>query len=317
MSRALLLTIACLIMAFARTAAGADGSALFADGERAFAAGEYQEALRLFTAAREAGSTGPSSYYNIGVCQYRLRDYDAAEGTFATLAAEFPALRELAEYNRGLALRANGNLADARVAFERARSSIDDKIVGARERAARRDRCVADRRRAEMDRLLCGRRRLRRQRGAAERARPAEQRSVEPARGGARRPDARFRAQAAALRCECVRRSLSRRRRFRSDRGSVVARGRATAWAVDADRRPDAGAQHAQWRRVRGAHRRRHTSAPWLWHGLHFRSPRGLRRYERCRSELRLPRRLSPIPPGIRAAYGRGSRSRRLRRRAQ
>ncbi len=129
MFRALLLTIACLIMAFARTAAGSDGSALFADGERAFAAGEYQEALRLFTAAREAGSTGPSSYYNIGVSQYRLRDYDAAEATFATLAAEFPALRELAEYNRGLALRANGNLADARVAFERARSSTDDKIV--------------------------------------------------------------------------------------------------------------------------------------------------------------------------------------------
>jgi len=129
MSRALLLTIACLFMAFARTAAGADGSALFADGERAFAAGEYQEALRLFTAAREAGSTGPSSYYNIGVSQYRLRDYDAAEATFATLAAEFPALRELAEYNRGLALRATGNLADARVAFERARSSADDKIA--------------------------------------------------------------------------------------------------------------------------------------------------------------------------------------------
>ena len=83
----------------------------------------------LFTAAREAGSAGPSSYYNIGVCQYRLRDYDAAEATFAALAAEFPAMRELAEYNRGLALRAQGNLAEARVAFERARASTDDKIV--------------------------------------------------------------------------------------------------------------------------------------------------------------------------------------------
>ena len=38
-------------------------------------------------------------------------------------------MRELAEYNRGLALRAAGNIADARVAFERARSSTDDKIV--------------------------------------------------------------------------------------------------------------------------------------------------------------------------------------------
>lgn len=115
-------------MAFARAAPG-DASVLFADGERAFAAGEYGEALRLFTAAREAGSTGPSSYYNIGVCQYRLGSYDAAAATFAMLAAEFPAMRELAEYNRGLALRADGNFADAGVAFGRARMSSDDKIV--------------------------------------------------------------------------------------------------------------------------------------------------------------------------------------------
>jgi len=130
MFRALFLA-ACLAMAFARAAVGADAdaSALFADGERAFAAGQYAEALRLFTAAREAGSTGPSSYYNIGVCQYQLRDFDAAEETFAALAAEFPAMRELAEYNRGLALRADGNLDDARVAFERSRSSSDEKIV--------------------------------------------------------------------------------------------------------------------------------------------------------------------------------------------
>ena len=53
-----------------------------------------------------------------------------------------------------------------------------------------------------MDRLFCGRARLRRQRGAAERARPAEQRSIEPARGSARRADARFRA---AGRCASMR----------------------------------------------------------------------------------------------------------------
>ena len=128
MSRALLL-IGVTFLAFARAAAGADASALFAEGERAFAVGEYEEALRLFEAARDSGSTGPSSYYNIGVCQYRLGDFAAAEATFATLAAEFPALRELAEYNRGLALRASGDTAAARVAFARAQSSTDDKIV--------------------------------------------------------------------------------------------------------------------------------------------------------------------------------------------
>ena len=67
---------------------------------------------------RARASTTTSAFASIG-----LRDYDAAEATFAALAAEFPALRELAEYNRGLALRAHGNAAEARVAFERARAS--------------------------------------------------------------------------------------------------------------------------------------------------------------------------------------------------
>jgi len=117
-----------MMIAFARAAPG-DASALFADGERAFTAGQYAEALRLFTAAREAGSTGPGTYYNIGVCEYRLADYDAAEATFGMLAVEFPAMRELAEYNRGLALRAGSKWADAGVAFGRAANSSDDKIV--------------------------------------------------------------------------------------------------------------------------------------------------------------------------------------------
>jgi hypothetical protein len=128
MLRALLLTAVCMLL-LARAAYGAEASALFAEGERAFAAGDYREALHLFTAARDAGSSGPSGYYNIGVCQYLLREYDAAVATFARLAAEFPAMRELAEYNRGLALRADGELDTAREAFERARSSTDEKIA--------------------------------------------------------------------------------------------------------------------------------------------------------------------------------------------
>ena len=129
MFRGLCLALTCALLLLARVAHAQDASALFAEGERAFAAGDYAAALRSFEAARAAGSTGPSSYYNIGVCQYRLGDYDAAEATFATLATQFPALRELAEYNRGLALRATGRVDDARVAFGRARSSSDDKIV--------------------------------------------------------------------------------------------------------------------------------------------------------------------------------------------
>ncbi len=129
MVRFLLLIGVCAAWLATAAAQGTNASALFADGERAFAAGDYREALRLFDAARAAGSRGPSTYYNIGVAQYLLRDFDAAEQTFATLAVEFPAMRELAEYNRGLALRATANTAAAVVAFERARSSPDEKIA--------------------------------------------------------------------------------------------------------------------------------------------------------------------------------------------
>jgi tetratricopeptide (TPR) repeat protein len=129
MLRALLFAAVCVLPAFAGATQAADASELFAQGERAFAAADYREAVRLFTAARDAGSAGPSSYYNIGVSQFRLRDYAAAEATFAALAAEFPALRELAEYNRGLALRAAGDLRAASTAFGRARASADEKIA--------------------------------------------------------------------------------------------------------------------------------------------------------------------------------------------
>jgi tetratricopeptide (TPR) repeat protein len=129
MLRFSLVAAACMLLTPTAALRAADASSLFADGERAFAAMNYAEALQLFMSAREAGSTGPSSYYNIGVCQYLLRDFRSAEQTFATLAAEFPAMRELAEYNRGLALRAVGETTQARIAFGRARAAADAKIA--------------------------------------------------------------------------------------------------------------------------------------------------------------------------------------------
>jgi tetratricopeptide (TPR) repeat protein len=129
MLRGLLLFGAAVLATFACEAQAPDASAQFAAAERAFAAGDYAEAVRLFTAARAAGSTGPGTLYNIGVSEYRLGDYEAAAATFAALAAEFPALRELAEYNRGLALRAAGSPDEARRAFARAAGSADEKLA--------------------------------------------------------------------------------------------------------------------------------------------------------------------------------------------
>jgi hypothetical protein len=118
-----------LLLASVQIALAQGASESFAAAERAYAAGDFDEALRLFNAARASGSSGPGVLYNIGVSQFRLGVYDDAAATFAALAKDFPAMRDLAEYNRGLALRSAGRVQAARVAFARVRASSDGKIA--------------------------------------------------------------------------------------------------------------------------------------------------------------------------------------------
>ena len=318
MLRVPLLATACLLLTFARAGMAADASALFADGERAFAAGDYHEALQSFTAAREAGSAGPSIHYNIGVCQYRLRDYDAAEATFAALAAEFPALRELAEYNRGLALRAQGNPAEARVAFERARGSGDDKIVALANaqlgelgpvRTAARTRWSGwfsgglgyDDNVALVDEFVLP--------SAFSSSSPLAEAlgllsgdfGVVPLRLDAtgylvRYPDANEFDQSG------VRIALT----FDAADRVVVAGCRA-----------DTRAQHARRRRLRGNAWRGFAVATQLRRGLRLRCARRVRRHGRRRRTVRLPSRLTPPASSRRAARRKRACPRRLRHRAQ
>jgi tetratricopeptide (TPR) repeat protein len=269
MFRELLFTAACLL-GFARAACGVDASVLFADGERAFAAGDYGEALRLFMAAREAGSTGPSSYYNIGVSQYLLRDYGAAEDTFTALAAEFPAMRELAEYNRGLALRADGNLDEARVAFARARTSDDEKIAS-----------LAD---AQLSEL-----------GAPLRADAGSWSAYISGGLGyddnvallddlllpttqASSPLAELLAvvRAAAPRCDGLLRSIPRRGRARSNRPSRRFDDGPVVRVLAARGGADGRAQHRRWRWFRGAARGRRAITARPRFRLHARSTGGI-----------------------------------------
>ena len=138
--------------------------------------------------ARAATTTSASA--SIG-----SRDYDAAEATFAALADEFPALRELAEYNRGLALRAKATPPMHVSPSSGRRSSDDDKIVALANAQLGEIGRAADQPHGPLERLFFGRPWLRRQRCAGRRVRSAEQHFViESARGGARRADARFRA---------------------------------------------------------------------------------------------------------------------------
>jgi tetratricopeptide (TPR) repeat protein len=71
-------------------------------GLAAFANGEYATALSAFESALAAGQSGPAVYYNIGVCQFQIGQFDDAAATFALISKQYPKMRALAEYNRGL-----------------------------------------------------------------------------------------------------------------------------------------------------------------------------------------------------------------------
>jgi tetratricopeptide (TPR) repeat protein len=105
-----------LLHAFA-TPAAADRAEDWASGQQAFAAGDFESALLYFELARDAGQDGVAVHYNIAVCQFKLARFDDARTTFGYIAANFPKMRGLAEYNLGLIERRLGNAAAARQHF--------------------------------------------------------------------------------------------------------------------------------------------------------------------------------------------------------
>ena len=100
----------------------------FAAASAAFAQGDFSGALRSFIAVRAASAPTPALDYNIGVCQYKLGDYAAAEASFRALARAFPAFGALADYNRGLALVKLGRMREARSVFAAAASGGDEAV---------------------------------------------------------------------------------------------------------------------------------------------------------------------------------------------
>ena len=95
----------------------ADVAADWASGQQAFAAGDYESALLYFELARDAGQDGVAVHYNIAVCQFKLSRFDEARATFGYIAANYPKMRGLAEYNLGLVERRLGNNGAARQHF--------------------------------------------------------------------------------------------------------------------------------------------------------------------------------------------------------
>ena len=118
----------CVLLTFARAVVAADASALFADG------GAALRLPRLLTRALQSiygGARGPFGRpyidYNIGVADISLAPPRCGRSDLRGYVAEFPVSAR--KQHHGLALRAQGDPAEARVAFEWARGSGDDKIV--------------------------------------------------------------------------------------------------------------------------------------------------------------------------------------------
>lgn len=110
-------------------AAAQTASELFARGSAAFERADYESALVAFEAARAAGQRSVAVDYNIAVCRYRLEQWSAAARDFAALAFEYPGMRSLASYNRGLALSRLGRDGEAREAFLAARAEADARLA--------------------------------------------------------------------------------------------------------------------------------------------------------------------------------------------
>jgi tetratricopeptide (TPR) repeat protein len=123
------ITALLLCSAFAPPAI-ADVAADWASGRQAFAAGDYQSALLYFEMARDAGQAGVAVHYNIAVCQFKLERFDEAAETFRHIAATYPGMRGLAEYNLGLVEQRLDNNSAAREHFIRAweLSPEDEKL---------------------------------------------------------------------------------------------------------------------------------------------------------------------------------------------
>ena len=92
----------CIYLSFASSIALATDDTAWDGGLAAYANGEYSTALIAFQSALAAGQSGPAVYYNIGVCQFQIEAYSDAAATFAHISMQYPKMRALAEYNRGL-----------------------------------------------------------------------------------------------------------------------------------------------------------------------------------------------------------------------
>lgn len=128
-----LLLFQCLLVL--TSAAAADdsqpGREAYSAGTAAFAHEDYALALSHFQAALAAGLEGPAIHYNLAASYFRLGEYDQSAKEFSLIAARYPAMQALAEYNLGLIAKRQGNSDSAASYFRQALDGTDDTKIAA------------------------------------------------------------------------------------------------------------------------------------------------------------------------------------------
>jgi len=125
LQRLLIAIVACLVLTTQVSAETDDWAA----GKAAFEAGNYDLALTHFQKARDAGLPGPAVHYNIAVAHFKLGEYDEAAAAFGLIAAKFPEMEGLAEYNLGLVANRQGRREDAALHFLQAYKVSDNEKI--------------------------------------------------------------------------------------------------------------------------------------------------------------------------------------------
>jgi len=111
-----------LVMLWSFQAWSAAAPDSLAQGTAAYRAGRYEEALRHFQEAWNAGDRSDRLRYNLGVTYYRLGDVANARSSFEPLTRR-PRMAARAHYNLGLVALKAGDPATARTRFEQARDA--------------------------------------------------------------------------------------------------------------------------------------------------------------------------------------------------
>lgn len=115
------------------------GEETFAVGEVALEAGNYDKAVRDFTAALDAGYDDPEVHYKLGVAHFRLREFDQAEQAFERLA-QSRRWAPVAYYNLGAVALAREDKAAAEAWYQQAYQNTPNEQL--REKTAEQIRAL-------------------------------------------------------------------------------------------------------------------------------------------------------------------------------